>query len=171
MNGKQPQRKNQKQILWRFVKYYRSFGYVASVDEDRKEIVVFLPGSNITFIADVSSYLNVEKIKPGRGYDLTFAIYDAKVSSQLTKMLAEELERPFEAIESIYTREYLSHGLKYVKETLARTDTIYRFELLNAVDMSYASNMQLQLNQRFRDAVELSYKVPTKYRWRHLLGF
>lgn len=158
---------NLKNLNWKFLKYFKTYGYLVQVDRHRKEVVVFLPKNDVMFIADVSSYVNIEKLKVDRIYEMTFAVYSCKANYNQRKLLIEKLKTPYLQDKSKYRKEYNLTKMKYLEDVLTNTDTLYRFELLNVFDWFYSS----VIRNRFEYAVLKSFRAPTKYRWRHILGF
>lgn len=156
-----------KNLDWKFLRYVKMRGYLVQIEPVRKEVVVFLPREDLTFIADVSSYVNLEKLRVDRVYDMTFAVYGCKVNDPLKKLLLRKLKEPYLMDESKYRREYNLWKMRHLEEAFEGVNMLYRFELLNAVDPFYS----LIVRRDFDHAVLRSYKAPTKYRWRHLLGF
>ncbi|MEM2548503.1 MAG: hypothetical protein QW810_06600 [Nitrososphaerota archaeon] len=154
-------------IDWKFLKYFKTYGYLVQVDPRRKEVVVFVPRDEMMFIADVSSYVNIEKLKVDRIYEMTFAIYYCKSNELLRKLLLQKLKDPYLEIESKYARDYHLSKMKHLENVFKDIDTFYRFELLRATDWFYSS----LIRKKFDYAVLRSYKAPTVFRWRHLLGY
>jgi hypothetical protein len=79
-------------LNWHFLKYYKTRGYLAQVDPERREAVIYLPNENITFISDVSDHVNIEKVEPGRIYDLSFSVYTSIFDQRLKDLLVKKLE-------------------------------------------------------------------------------
>lgn len=152
---------------WKFLKYLKTHGYLVQVDPQRREVVVFVPKNEVMFIADVSSYVNIEKLKVNRIYEMVFAIYYCKGNEALKRLLIRKLKDPYLEIKSKYTRDYHLMKMRSLECALENIDTFYRFELLRATDWFYSSLAR----RRFNYAVLRSYKAPTVYRWRHWLGF
>jgi len=156
-----------KNLDWKFLRYVKLRGYLVQIEPVRKEVVVFIPRENLTFIADVSSYVNLERLKVDKLYDLTFAVYMCKINKPLKKHLLYKLKEPYLTDKSRYRREYHLWKIKRLEEAFKDINVLYKFELLSAVDPMYS----LLVKKEFKDAVLRSYKAPTKYRWRHFLGF
>ncbi len=151
---------------WKFLKYFKTYGYLVQVDRHRKEVVVFIPKNDVMFIADVSSYVNIERLKVDRIYEMIFAVYSCKTDYNQRKLLIEKLKTPYLQDRSKYRKEYNLTKMKYLEDVLTSIDTLYRFELLKVSDWFYSS----VIRNRFEYAVLKSFKAPTKYRWRHILG-
>lgn len=161
-------RKDDKLVIdWRFLRYFSTIGCLLHVNTERREVVVFIPKNEVTFLADVSSYVNMEKLKINRVYELTFAVYVSEATPLIKKMLIKELQSPYLIDVSKYRKEYNLMKLKKIEEVIQGSKFFYRFELLKAVNPIYSS---LTL-KRFEQIALKSYHTNSKYRWRHLLGF
>ncbi|MDW8084513.1 MAG: hypothetical protein RMI49_04880 [Candidatus Caldarchaeum sp.] len=154
-------------IEWQFLRYFRTTGYLVEIDSKRKEAVIFLPDKELMVIADVSSYINIEKLKANRIYDMVFAIYHARAGERLRQLIIDKLKEPYHEIKSKYTKDYYLYKVNYFEQFFSKVDTFYRFELLKASDWYYSD----LIKKRFEDHVRRSYKTPTVFKWRHLLGY
>jgi hypothetical protein len=149
---------------WRFLKYYKTRGYLAQVDPKRREAVIYLPNENITFISDVSDYVNIEKVEPGRIYDLSFSVYMGILDQRLRDLLVKKLEEPYLS-EKPYTRKYYLSQLRPIENLFKNVDVIFRFELLQ-VSNGYYSEI---LRKRFEQFLFEPPASLTGFKWRHLL--
>jgi len=156
-----------KNLDWKFLRYFRTYGYLVQVEPRKREVVVFIPKNEVMFIADVSFYVNIDRLRVDRIYEMTFAIYVSKASSMLKRRLLEELKTPYLYDKSKYRREYHISKMKSLEDVFENVNVVYRFELLRASDWFYSS----LIKDRFEYAVLKSYKAPTKFKWRHILGF
>jgi len=156
-----------KNLDWKFLKYFKTHGYLVQVEPRKREVIVFIPKNEVMFIADVSSYVDINKLRVDRIYEMTFAIYMSKVRNMLKELLMEELKSPYMQDKSRYRREYHLSKMKYLEDIFKKDDVVYRFELLRVSDWFHSS----LIRNRFEYSVLKSYKAPTKFRWRHILGF
>jgi hypothetical protein len=73
--------------------------------------VIYLPNENIS---DVSDYVNIEKVGPGRIYDLSFSVYMGILDQLLRGLLVKKLEEPYLS-EKPYTRKYYLSQLRPIE--------------------------------------------------------
>jgi len=151
-------------LEWRFFKYYRTMGYLVEVEPKRREAVVFLPDKKVTFISDVSSYVNIENLRTEKLYRLDFAIYVSKLNNFFKCILLNRLREPYLS-KKPYTRLYYLSQLQPLEDLVQSIDTVYRFELLKAI-YYYPSKT---VRDRYLDIVLNLPPSPTGFKWRHLL--
>jgi len=154
-------------LPWRLEYYYKTKGYLIQVEPNRKEIIVFIPSKNLTFIADVAPSIDIKKLQVGKTYLMEFAVYSASLSQKAKRILMEKVEEPYLSDKSKYRRIYNLNKLKPLEQFFMSVPKIYRLELIKIIDYFYSKLIE----QKFEQSVLDSFKARTKYRWRHLLGF
>lgn len=151
---------------WKFLKYITVVGYILHVNPEKREIVVFIPNDEVTFIADVSSYVDIKKLRTNRVYDLSFAVYACEANTYAKKIIIRELRSSYLNEENRYRREYNLMKLKKVEDFIQHTKYFFRFELRRATNPVYSTLLQ----EKFEQLVLKSYHANnTKFRWRHFL--
>ena len=154
-------------LPWRFEYYYKTKGYLIQVEPNRKEIIVFIPSKNLTFIADVAPSINIKKLQVGKTYLMEFAVYSAPISQKAKEIIIKKVEEPYLSDRSKYRRIYNVSKLRPLEQFFMSVPKIYRLELIKIIDYFYSKLIE----QKFEQSVLNSFKAKTKYRWRHLLGF